>query len=65
MCFKHADRSLAYADGFVLDLAMESTDSVLVTADFGFKVVEDLAKIEFLSRNKLTAERNTPFFDQY
>lgn len=43
------DRSLAYADGFAIGLALESTDRVLVTADYGFKAVEDLAKIEFLS----------------
>jgi PIN domain nuclease of toxin-antitoxin system len=42
------DRSLAYADGFALDLAMEGTDRVLVTADYGFKAVADLAQIEFL-----------------
>jgi hypothetical protein len=27
---------------------MQSSDYVLVTADYGFKAVEDLAKIEFL-----------------
>jgi hypothetical protein len=27
---------------------MESTDHVLVTADYGFRVVADLARIEFL-----------------
>jgi len=42
------DRKLSYADGFAVDLAMESEDRVLVTADFDFKVVEDLARIEFL-----------------
>jgi PIN domain nuclease of toxin-antitoxin system len=42
------DRKLSYADAFALDLAMTSSDSVLVTADFGFKAVEDLARIEFL-----------------
>jgi ribonuclease VapC len=42
------DRSLAYADGFAMDLALDSTDRVLVTADYGFKAVDDLAKIEFL-----------------
>ena len=42
------DRNIAYADSFALELAMESPDHVLVTADYGFKPVEDLAKIEFL-----------------
>lgn len=42
------DRNLAYADGFAMDLALESSDRILVTADYGFKAVDDLAKIEFL-----------------
>jgi PIN domain nuclease of toxin-antitoxin system len=42
------DRKLADAHGFAMDLALESTDRILVTADYGFKAVEDLAKIEFL-----------------
>jgi PIN domain nuclease of toxin-antitoxin system len=42
------DRNVAYADGFALGLAMEAADRVLVTADYGFKAVVDLAKIEFL-----------------
>lgn len=42
------DRKIAYADAFALDLAMESPNRVLVTADYGFKNVEDLARIEFL-----------------
>jgi len=42
------DRKIAYADGFALGLAMESPGHVLVTADYGFKAVEDLARIEFL-----------------
>jgi len=29
-------------------LAMDSADHVLVTADYGFKTVADLARIEFL-----------------
>jgi PIN domain nuclease of toxin-antitoxin system len=43
-----ADRGIAYADAFALELAMESPEHVLVTADYGFKPVEDLARIEFL-----------------
>jgi len=31
---------------------MESPDRVLVTAGYGFKDVEDLAKIEFRRRNR-------------
>ena len=42
------DRNIAYADSFALDLAMESNKHVLVTADYGFKAVDDLARIEFL-----------------
>ena len=42
------DRNIAYADAFAVDLAMDSPDHVLVTADYGFKTVEDLARIEFL-----------------
>ncbi len=42
------DRGIAYADAFAVELAMESPDRVLVTADYGFKAVEDLARIEFL-----------------
>jgi len=45
------DKNLAYADGFALDLAMESPDHVLLTADFGFKSVDNLARIEFLPAN--------------
>ncbi len=42
------DRKISYADAFALDLAMRSSEHVLVTADYGFKAVEDLARIEFL-----------------
>ena len=42
------DLKLPYADAFALDLAMDSADHVLVTADFDFKAVADLARIEFL-----------------
>ena len=42
------DRKIGYADAFALEWAMESPDRVLVTADYGFKPVEDLARIEFL-----------------
>ena len=42
------DRNIAYADGFAVDLAMDSPGHVLVTADYGFKAVDDLARIEFL-----------------
>lgn len=42
------DHKLSYADAFALDLAMDSLDHVLVTADYGFKEVADLAQIEFL-----------------
>lgn len=42
------DRRIAYADAFALELAMEFPDHVLVTADYGFKDVANLARIEFL-----------------
>jgi len=42
------DRKIAYADAFALDLAMDSPDHLLITADYGFKAVVDLAQIEFL-----------------
>jgi predicted nucleic acid-binding protein len=42
------DRKIAYADAIALELARESSDHVLVTADYGFKAVEDMAHIEFL-----------------
>jgi PIN domain nuclease of toxin-antitoxin system len=42
------DRKVAYADAFALDLAMDSADHVLVTADYGFKYVADMTNIEFL-----------------
>ena len=42
------DRKLPYADAFALDLAMDSPDHLLVTADYDFKAVADLAQIEFL-----------------
>lgn len=43
------DRKIAYADAFALDLAMDSPEHVLVTADYGFKAVDDIARIEFLA----------------
>jgi len=42
------DRGISYADAFAVELALESPDHVLVTADYGFKSVEDLIRIEFL-----------------
>jgi predicted nucleic acid-binding protein len=42
------DRKLGYADCFALELALDSPDHTLVTADFGFKSVDKLARIEFL-----------------
>ena len=42
------DRKIAYADAFAVDLAMDTPDSLLITSDFGFKSVTDLAQIEFL-----------------
>jgi predicted nucleic acid-binding protein len=42
------DRHIAYADAFALGLALEFREHVLVTADYGFNAVADLANIEFL-----------------
>jgi predicted nucleic acid-binding protein len=42
------ERKISYVDGFALDLAMDSNEHILVTADHGFKSVADLAHIEFL-----------------
>jgi predicted nucleic acid-binding protein len=42
------DRKIPYADAFGLNLAMDSPEHILVTADYDFKDVADLARIEFL-----------------
>jgi predicted nucleic acid-binding protein len=42
------DRNVSYADAFALELAMKSAGRVLVTADYDFRAVEDLVRIEFL-----------------
>ena len=42
------DRKLAYANALAIELAMDSTDHLLVTADYDFKEVADMARIEFL-----------------
>lgn len=43
------EKKLGYADAFALELANESHDRVLVTADYGFKNIETLVSIEFLA----------------
>jgi predicted nucleic acid-binding protein len=42
------ERKLSYADAFAVELAMDSADHILVTSDYNFKAVADLARIEFL-----------------
>jgi predicted nucleic acid-binding protein len=42
------DRKIPYADAFALDLAMDSQEHILVTADYDFKDVAALVRIEFL-----------------
>jgi predicted nucleic acid-binding protein len=42
------DHKISYADAFAVDLAMDSSDCVLVTADYGFKAAEKLIRVEFL-----------------
>lgn len=39
---------LSFADSFALELALESPDRVLVTADYDFKAAEHLVAMEFL-----------------
>ncbi len=41
-------RNLPYADAFCVELASDSTDHVLVTADFDMKPAENEVHIEFL-----------------
>jgi predicted nucleic acid-binding protein len=45
------DRKLPYADAFAVELALDSPNHMLVTADYDFKAVADLARIEFLPAN--------------
>lgn len=42
------DRKMAYADAFAVELTLDSQEHVLVTADYDFKAVDDLVRIEFL-----------------
>jgi predicted nucleic acid-binding protein len=42
------DRKMSNADSYAIELAMDSPDHLLVTADYDFKAVDDLARIEFL-----------------
>ncbi len=42
------DRKFPYADAFAVELAMSLANSILITADYDFKKVDDLATIEFL-----------------
>jgi PIN domain nuclease of toxin-antitoxin system len=42
------DHGISYADSFAVELTLDSSEYVLVTADYGFKPVADLIKIEFL-----------------
>ena len=43
-------RKIAYADAFGVELASESPDHVLMTADFDLKAAAHDVKIEFLAR---------------
>jgi predicted nucleic acid-binding protein len=42
------DHGIGYADAFALELATDSPNHILVTADYGFKAVDGIARIEFL-----------------
>ena len=44
------NRTIAYADAFGVELASDSPEHVLVTADFGVKAAARDVKIEFLPR---------------
>jgi predicted nucleic acid-binding protein len=43
-----SSHNIPYVDAFAIELTMGAPDRVLVTADYDFKAVEDLARIEFL-----------------
>lgn len=45
-----ATRGISYADAFGVELASESSEHVLVTADFDLKAAAQDVKIEFLPR---------------
>jgi PIN domain nuclease of toxin-antitoxin system len=42
------DCKISYAEAFALELAMQSAEHLLVTVDYGFKIAEGLARIEYL-----------------
>lgn len=42
------DHKLGSADSYAAELALDSPESVLVTADYDFKLVENLICVEFL-----------------
>ena len=42
------DYKMGSADSYAAELALDSTDHVLITADYDFKLVENLIRIEFL-----------------
>lgn len=42
------DIGIGYADAFAAELAMDVSGSILVTADYGFQALKDLATVEFL-----------------
>lgn len=47
------DRKIAYADAFAAVLVQDTPESLLLTADYGFKLVEDLISVEFLPQKEL------------
>jgi PIN domain nuclease of toxin-antitoxin system len=46
----HVSRKIPYADSFAVELASQSPDHILITADFDFKLAEQDVTIEFLPR---------------
>lgn len=44
----HVSRKIPYADSFAVELASDSPDHILITADFDFKPAESDIAIEFL-----------------
>ena len=47
------DWKLGYADAFCAELAIGDPDSILITADFEFRAISALVKVEFLPDDHL------------
>lgn len=49
-----AQLKLGYADAFCTELGSDSPDHIIITADFDFKLVEHLTKVEFLPAKRVS-----------